>query len=93
MPVNWYLCGCGSTEKKKYSVAINSVTYLADENSELVQVGLTVRCQTKFTDSFVELLSSFKRVFLITLRLRFFEEANILQGNTVEPVTTTTSEA
>lgn len=54
-------------------------TNLADQGSELIQICLTLRSQTKFPDSLVELLGSFKRVFLIRLFLRLFEEANVLK--------------
>ena len=54
-------------------------TNLADQGSELIQICLTLRSQTKFPDSLVELLGSFKRVFLIRLLLSLFKEANILQ--------------
>ena len=58
------------------------VTYLADKNPKLIQVGMAIWSQTKFADSLIELFSSFKWIFLINLCLCFFEEANVLRkGN------------
>jgi len=57
------------------------VTYLADQHSELIEVRVSVRSQTKFADSFVEFLRPLKWVFLIRLFLCFLEETDILQEN------------
>ena len=58
------------------------VTYLADKNPKLIQVGTAIWSQTKFANSLIELFSSFKWIFLINLCLGFFEEANVLRkGN------------
>ena len=57
------------------------VTYLADQHSELIEVRVSVRSQTKFADPFVEFLRPLKWVFLIRLLLCFLEETNILQEN------------
>ena len=59
---------------------MNFLTYLADEVSELIEVAITVWCQTKLTDPLVEFIRSLKRVHLVDLNFVLLEETQILKN-------------